>query len=523
MGTFLKQAKTQSGNGERTRVAVAVPITISAKDKSGRAFDEDSHTIVISKLGVKLVTTHELPIGTEITIQNRESGRSSKGHIVWAADRHSSSEPNEVGAYFPDGELLWGIDLPTETIPNGPSHNGLTRRAYDVHDEPFAPVSFKLPGVETLRTTFAERPASEPGPVPAVAAALADSPAWNTNAAGSPTEMPVQTERHWTVDLDLPVTGPEAATAGPDDSATATLDAALATIARQTSKTAEEQSRAFEKKMNRFAEQLLAGTQAGGDQAAVGNNGSAESRTKAFEERLYAISEEVLSLTHSNVVAAARQAQESATEAHSQQLEENLQKIAQNILARTQENVDNMATRLQEVVAQSCARAEAAGAQLKISHEKADKLINGLETLRQQGKEELTREHEELRTHIRQSVESAAKELNQRVTQQMELMAADLVSQTRERMQSDISTAMNAMIEGEFLGPLHRTLSEFRSTGCEEFTTQLQVASERHRETSLARLKKDSEDTVANALAQIRNQKQRPMFWLSLRNLRRLW
>ncbi len=439
MGTFVKQAKTQNGNGERTRVAVAVPITIRAKDKLGQSIREESHTIVISKLGVKLVTTHELPIGTEITIENHENGRTSEGYIVWAADRHSSSEPNEVGAYLPDGEFLWELDLPSEGIGSGVSRPGLTELAYDGVDEPLMAVSSKLPEADALGTRLVESPPSAPTRVPGVDADVAGS-AWNIERELTPTETPVRAERHRTAEWTPPaVLGLEAPAAGSGDRFNSTLETTLKTFARRTSEAAEEQSRAFEQKLHRFAEQFFAGAQARLERSPACDDASAEFRTKAFEKRLYEISEEILSLTQSNVVAAARQAQESASEAYSKQVEESLQKISQ------------------------------------------------------------------------------------RITQQMELLATNLVSQAHERLQAKVSAAVDTMIENEFMGRLERRLNEFQSSGCVELTARLEEAYERQQETLLARLNKDSEDVVANALAQLQTEKGKPTISLALQNLRRLW
>ena len=123
MGIPLKLGKTDSSSaaGRRsTRLAIAIPIALSGKDASGRPFKENSRTVIINKQGAKVVTFHELALGSEVMVENRALGRSAKATIVWLGDRKSSKDPQEVGVQLYEAQNIWGIDFAPEDWQEGP-------------------------------------------------------------------------------------------------------------------------------------------------------------------------------------------------------------------------------------------------------------------------------------------------------------------------------------------------------------------------------------------------------------------
>jgi hypothetical protein len=123
MGIPLKPSKTDSSSaaGRRsTRLAIAIPITLSGKDASDRAFKENSRTVIINKQGAKIVTFHQLALGSEVMVENRALGRSAKATVVWLGDRKSSKDAQEVGVQLFEAQNIWGIDFAPEDWQEGP-------------------------------------------------------------------------------------------------------------------------------------------------------------------------------------------------------------------------------------------------------------------------------------------------------------------------------------------------------------------------------------------------------------------
>jgi hypothetical protein len=123
MGIPLKLGKSDSSSaaGRRsTRLAIAIPIALSGKDASDRAFKENSRTVIINKQGAKIITFHQLALGSEVMVENRALGRSAQATIVWLGDRKSSKDPQEVGVQLQEAQNIWGIDFAPEDWQEGP-------------------------------------------------------------------------------------------------------------------------------------------------------------------------------------------------------------------------------------------------------------------------------------------------------------------------------------------------------------------------------------------------------------------
>jgi Tfp pilus assembly protein PilZ len=123
MDSVLKQTKPSApaATGRRKRSAIPVPITISAVDKDGQSFREDSRTLVITRHGMMVETIHRLNLGTEITVENPALGRKSTGRVVWCGAEQATSQVNEIGIYLTDAEGLCGVELAPEEAEQRPA------------------------------------------------------------------------------------------------------------------------------------------------------------------------------------------------------------------------------------------------------------------------------------------------------------------------------------------------------------------------------------------------------------------
>ncbi|MFB3920927.1 MAG: hypothetical protein ACE145_04350 [Terriglobia bacterium] len=110
-----------SAAGRRsTRISIAIPITISGKDATGRAFKENTRTIILNKHGARIVTVHQLALGSELLLENRALGRTAKTMVAWLGDPPSVREPAEVGIQLVEAENIWGVELPPDDWQEGP-------------------------------------------------------------------------------------------------------------------------------------------------------------------------------------------------------------------------------------------------------------------------------------------------------------------------------------------------------------------------------------------------------------------
>jgi len=107
------------------RVSLAVAITISGKDRNGRAFVESAQTIEVTGRGARIATAQELLLGGEITVQN-QLGQTAAAKVLWRGEAHALSGSNEFGIVLlsPSAAAsLWRGDSPPqghpETAPPG--------------------------------------------------------------------------------------------------------------------------------------------------------------------------------------------------------------------------------------------------------------------------------------------------------------------------------------------------------------------------------------------------------------------
>ncbi len=169
------------GAGRRsTRISIAIPITISGKDASGRPFKENTRTIILNKHGAKIVTVHQLALGAEVMLENRALGRTAKTTVAWLGDRQSSREPTEVGIQLIEAENIWGIELPPDDWQEGPPPKEVRHETRPTAGPPASAIAAAAPPAVPAGKTAAKPPAPRP---PGVS---------STPSPAIPTEAPPQ-------------------------------------------------------------------------------------------------------------------------------------------------------------------------------------------------------------------------------------------------------------------------------------------------------------------------------------------
>jgi len=97
-----------------TRLSISIPVVISGEDAEGKSFSECVRTLIVNKHGGKIATAHRVPIGNEITIENRASGVVAKATVVWLGGNHGQPNLHHVGLQLLEAQNVWGVVFPPE-------------------------------------------------------------------------------------------------------------------------------------------------------------------------------------------------------------------------------------------------------------------------------------------------------------------------------------------------------------------------------------------------------------------------
>src|SRR6516164_11502441 len=61
---------------------LAIRIALSGSDENGRAFSESTQTVGVDRRGARIVTSHPIALGTEVTVENSAVHRIAKAKVV---------------------------------------------------------------------------------------------------------------------------------------------------------------------------------------------------------------------------------------------------------------------------------------------------------------------------------------------------------------------------------------------------------------------------------------------------------
>jgi hypothetical protein len=104
--------------GKSTRIALAIPVMVSGKDKNGKTFKENTQTTVVERQGGTITLTSDVLPGAEILIENPAVGQSALAKVVRRNARRPgqnstefSLELVEIPSMFDNGSI-WGLKSP---------------------------------------------------------------------------------------------------------------------------------------------------------------------------------------------------------------------------------------------------------------------------------------------------------------------------------------------------------------------------------------------------------------------------
>lgn len=163
----VKAAPSKASTRSGQRLVVAIPISISGEDTSGRAFTESTATVVVNRVGAKLITTHELALDSTIQVTVPSRNRVSSAQVVWLGEKTGIEQEIAIEVKNPDG--FWGIQFP---------------------DDPVDWTAIAARRLAAQQATAAEQQAPPPSPAAPVTSPAPPAPATTRPAAASAPPAP---------------------------------------------------------------------------------------------------------------------------------------------------------------------------------------------------------------------------------------------------------------------------------------------------------------------------------------------
>ena len=108
------------------RLPLRVPIVIKGTDANGKAFSEETHTVVINRAGAKIVTSQLLAPDSRIQVSVPKLKRQCLATVVWWSEK--KGEKNEAGIDFDikSGDF-WDVQLDRKSTRLNSSHSRASR------------------------------------------------------------------------------------------------------------------------------------------------------------------------------------------------------------------------------------------------------------------------------------------------------------------------------------------------------------------------------------------------------------
>jgi hypothetical protein len=533
-----------AANRRSTRLAIAIPITISGKDASGHTFKENSRTVIINKQGAKILTLHEITLNSELTVENRALGRAAQAIVVWVGNKASPKDPVEVGVQLSHAENIWGIEFPPDDWQEGPPMGPGGQRV----ESPAGP----LPAAPSERI---------PSAVPAPAGPVAPpKPPESPRASAPPISVPTR-----------PAAAPGVVEA--------TAQVSVARLSKQTEEMLEEGARQFEQRLSKLTQQIGFQSQATLQEAANRQEEkivqAIEQESAALEQRVQAAradleaplaklqelqqaAQEELEKTQRNIQTASFATLQAAMEELNEKVRPELESTSASFVEETRRRIEDAAAAVVEVfhkqasarlaldelqrklndmlrgAQEQCGKSvlEAQQKGLKdfldriqkagdehldsaardLQRQAADTLLLLTDELKTSGKAAVEEMRRQLAALTRETLETISKD-----TRAAQLSAAALeaagkatVEETREKLAFLSAETLETLTqEAKTLArdyPVHirKTLQEFQDQRTRELEDHLQKALEKQRQAVLKQIQKVSEDAADQAVTQLR-------------------
>ncbi len=164
-------------------LALAIPASVSGTDAAGRRFEELTQTVLIHKLGAKLLTGKELNRGSSLKVTALSTKRTAQARVIWIGER--TGDRYEIGVELEDSGGLWGVQFPGGSVPrksSAPSGIAIVARSQEA-PEGSTQESGALSEKELPRQRESSEPTAEAMPTPMSEMALSSKAQLEMDAA----------------------------------------------------------------------------------------------------------------------------------------------------------------------------------------------------------------------------------------------------------------------------------------------------------------------------------------------------
>ncbi len=97
----------------RTRIPHRTRIVLSGIDADGFNFAEETETVTVSKYGLAVRTSYNLPLGQELSIRTKDKNRVAQFQVVWSGKPGTPGD-GRVGLEWVEPQQFWGIQFPAD-------------------------------------------------------------------------------------------------------------------------------------------------------------------------------------------------------------------------------------------------------------------------------------------------------------------------------------------------------------------------------------------------------------------------
>jgi hypothetical protein len=114
-GPFIKSPFARhSGTNRRrsTRIDFSVPIVLSGRDAKGETFRESTRTAIVNLHGARLITSREILVGMQVSIDNPQNGASEKAVCVRIEGAAPGENAHYIAVQLVRPGNIWGVPAP---------------------------------------------------------------------------------------------------------------------------------------------------------------------------------------------------------------------------------------------------------------------------------------------------------------------------------------------------------------------------------------------------------------------------